>query len=220
MGNDMQLIRVVALSLLCALGLTGKYGTAIGAPTDDARQVELSAIDFEGRWLPTCDASFPKDAFRAFSREANMDVAEEPFYFAWVNLDRDGENELVIASRKLSGSGGTGYFILRKVGKVWQRIAEFQGGLVFSLDENPSPFYRITSYPRSGETWQVTYEYRGVAYQLTSHVLLPKVISRSTWWHPFWLRINSYGSRSSRRHYCDDPPAGSKDKSCPSGKAA
>ena len=40
------------------------------------------------------------------------------------------------------------------------------------------------------QTYQHTYDYQNGRYNRTGEVMIPRVISRSSWWHPFWLRLN------------------------------
>ena len=201
----MRLMRAVALRFICLVGLAGVCGMAISAPTDVMRQVELSAIDFEGLWLTTSDSSFPKDAIKAFPDDAKQALAKEgSLNFVWVNLDGQGQNEIIIASRRASGNGGTAYFILRQDEKTWRLIAEFQGGLVLSLLDSPTNFYRITSYYRiGGETYQRTYDYQNGKYLKTGEVRVPGIISHSCGWQRLWSRLNTYGNATGKSSQCD-----------------
>lgn len=202
-SHTMRPINVMTLRLIYLIVLSGCCGIAASAPTDKTRQIEISAIDFEGLWSSTSDPSFPKEAVRAFPKYAKEELAKVSLQFVWVNLDGNGENEIIVASQWASGSGGTSYFVLRKVVKAWHLIAEFQGGLVLSMRDSPSAFYRIISYYRAGDTWQHTYDYRDGKYRLISEVMIPSVISRNCWWNSLLGRLNSSGFYNARSQKCD-----------------
>ena len=216
-ADEMRLLRAMTWRLFLILGLAWYCGVSVSAPTDLAREPGLSTIDFEGLWLSTSDANFPKDALKAFPEYAKRELTEAPLQFVWVNLDGSGENEIIVASRLASGSGGTGYFILSKVAKAWQLIAEFQGGIVLSLEETPSQFYRIISYYRSGsETYQRTYDYQDGKYRSTGEVRVPGIVSHSCWWQHLWSRLNSYGNGTRKSAQCDPSVADRKRAAPPS----
>lgn len=214
----------MTLRLCCFLGLLGYYEIAISTPTDRVREVEIQTIDFEGLWLTTSDASFPKDAIRAFPEDAKRELAEaHPLDFVWVDLDGDGENEIIVASRLASGSGNTGYFILRKVEKAWQLIGEFQGTLILSGahslsgEGSLSNFYRVISYYRlGGETYQRTYDYRNGKYLRIGDVRISGIVSHSCWWQLLWLRLKSYGNDKGKSSRCDSSIAERKRAAPPS----
>ena len=69
------------------------------------------------------------------------------------------------------GSGGTGYFLPKDPGKTWRFIGEFQERFVLSVLDNPSRFYRITSYYRCSDTYKNTYDYRNGSYRLTQRAI-------------------------------------------------
>jgi hypothetical protein len=179
--------------------LTACCGSVNGAPSGDSgRLTELTSIDLEYDWQSTSDSNFPISAFKAFPGEDRRDAFAGSLNFLRVDLDGDGRHEIIVASRASSGSGGQGYFILRERGTTWKLIGELQGGFVLSLLDSPTGFYRITSYYRSGDTYQNTYTYLNGRYRLTGQVRLPRVVSYSCWWHPFWMRLNGFSSGKGR----------------------
>ena len=163
------------------------------------REGELTAIDFENAWRPVSDTTFPKEAVRAFPQYAQDD--NSPLDFLWIDLDGDGQDEILVGIRSF-GSGGKEYFILRRSGKSWRLIGEFQGGFVLSLLDSKNSFYRITSYYKSGDTYQNTYDYRQWKYRLTGQVLIPRVITHSCWWSVFWPRLNGVVSNARNSKKC------------------
>lgn len=177
----------------------GSIGICSGAQvSSEPRQVEITAIEFEDQWYSTSDSTFPKQAVQAFPKYAREELKDHPFGFIWVDLDGEGTKEIIVADPTASGSGGQAYFVLRKVGSSWRRIAEFQGGFVLSGVEGQSRFYNIISYYRSGDTYQNTYHYKNGRYSLKEQVLLPSVVSRSCWWNSFWQRLNGLQRAVSR----------------------
>lgn len=191
-----------AIAMLLAIFLLMFYSRlSFSAPTDLARG-EISSIDFEGLWLPTSAITFPKDAINAFPEYAKREKANSPLQFVWVNLDGEGENEIIVASPLASRTGGTSYFILRKVKGVWLLIAEFQGGITLSFEEGN--FYQIISYYRKdGETYQHTYNYANGLYKRISAIRMPGLVSHSCWWQILWSRLNSYGNDPREIAHCD-----------------
>ena len=176
-------------------------GLSFSAPTDKQRG-EISSIDFEGLWLPTSATTFPKGAIHAFPEYAKRERADSPLQFVWVNLDGEGENEMIVASRLASGTAGTGYFILKKVKRAWHLIAEFQGGITLSFGEGN--FYQIISYyQKDGETYQHTYNYVNGLYKRISAIRMPGLVSHSCWWQALWSRLNSYGDHARKIVQCD-----------------
>ena len=197
----MQVISVMMARAILILSLICFCGLSFSAPTDKQRG-EISSIDFEGLWLPTSATTFPKDAIHAFPEYAKRERADSPLQFVWVNLDGEGENEMIVASRFASGTAGTGYFILRKVKRAWHLIAEFQGGITLSFGEGN--FYQIISYYRNdGETYQHTYNYVNGQYKRISEIRMPGLVSHSCWWQALWSRLNSYGNDARKISQCD-----------------
>ena len=197
----MQVISVMMARAILFLSLICFCGLSFSAPTDKQRG-EISSIDFEGLWLPTSATTFPGDAIHAFPEYAKRERADSPLQFVWVNLDGEGENEIIVASRLASGTAGTGYFILRKVKSAWHLIAEFQGGITLSFGE--SSFYQIISYYRNdGETYQHTYNYVNGLYKRISEIRMPGLVSHSCWWQALWSRLNSYGNDAPKIVQCD-----------------
>jgi hypothetical protein len=214
----MNMIRVLFM-----IGLVAQSWHAIGATaTLPPRPTELSTIDFASEWRKTSDPSFPKEAFKSFPKDTQSYMRESPgvsLDFMFFDLDWDGKDEIIVADPSASGSGGQAYFVLRKLGKAWKLIAEFQGGIILSaldpIKENPDGFYRITSYYRSGDTYQNSYDYQKGRYRLTGQVMIPRVISRSCWWDLFWERLNGfkeYGGKNGKYDYKHEPAGDCSDR--------
>ena len=195
----------IALALLrtakkwiCFLILAG-FGQASHAASVmlPPRPTELTSIDFEKEWLSTSNTEFPTSAFRAFPKDAQQylqETSKQSFQFVFVDLNWDGIKEIIVSDPSASGSGGQAYFVLRKIEKRWKLIGEFQGGFVLSIRNDlikyQDDFYRITTYYRSGDTYQNTYDYQNGRYRGTGQVMIPTMIARSCWWEYFWERLN------------------------------
>jgi hypothetical protein len=202
-------------TLACAIALAAFCQTASGRSiTLPGRPTELTSIDLENDWRTTSDPEFPVAAYRAFPRDTREFLREYPDYFfrfLFVDLNWDGTKEILVADPSASGSGGQAYIVLRKIGKTWKLIGEFQGGFVLSVRDDlvkyKDDFYRITTYYRSGDTYQNTYDFRNGRYRGTGQVMIPKVITDSCWWDPFWSRLNgSPEANGSIRHQKYPPP--------------
>jgi hypothetical protein len=214
-----MMIRICSLILFFWTGLIGSCGISIAAPADlPPRPTEMSSIDFEDQWKPTSDPSFPKEALKAFPKDTQIYLRDLPgvsLNFVFVDLNWDGTKEIIVADPSASGSGGQAYFVLRRVGKTWKLIGGFQGGFILSvrdaLVEYKGDFYRITTYYRSGDTYQNTYDFRNGRYVGTGQVMIPKVITDSCWWDPFWARLNGFsghdrsGGKYDHRHEAAGP---------------
>lgn len=208
--------------LACIIALAGLSQVSLGASASlPERPRELTSIDFEKEWRSTSDAKFPTSAFRAFPKDARDYLRESPdvsLIFLFVDLNWDGTNEIIVADPSASGSGGQAYFALRRIGKTWKLIGEFQGGFVLSMRDDlvdyKGDFYRITTYYRSGDTYQNTYDFRNGRYYLTGQVMIPQVITASCWWNLFWFRLNGYAKSIERMGKCESisPEIGSRSK--------
>lgn len=214
MAEQIISARIVLKSLkklACIFALAGLSQVAFGASASlPGRPRELTSIDFEKEWLSTSDAKFPTSAFRAFPKDTQDYLRESPdvsLIFLFVDLNWDGTNEIIVADPSASGSGGQAYFALRRIGKKWKLIGEFQGGFVLSMRDDlvdyKDDFYRITTYYRSGDTYQNTYDYKNGRYHGTGQVMIPQVITDSCWWGSFWSRLNGYAEPTGRMGKCE-----------------
>ena len=109
--------------------------------------------------------------------------------FVALDLDRDGNAELIIASNEFY-SGGRAYLILQERGKVWCVIGEIQGGFVLSVYDSDSDYYTLKSYYRAGDTYQNFYKFSRGKYRLVTQTLMPRAITDSPWWECWWGRLN------------------------------
>lgn len=213
------------VKLACIFALAGLSQVGFGAPASlPGRPRELTSIDFEEKWLSTSDAKFPTSAFRAFPKDARdylRQSSDVSLIFLFVDLNWDGTNEIIVADPSASGSGGQSYFALRRIGKIWKLIGEFQGGFVLSVRDDSvdykDDFYRITTYYRSGDTYQNTYDYKNGRYHGTGQVMIPQVITDSCWWKLFWFRLNGYAGGIKRMGKCESssPQTGPRSKTIP-----
>ncbi len=163
-------------------------------------ETEITSIELQRYWRPVTKGVLPKSAYLAIngflSREkwAVEAGAIESCTFVLLDINFDGENEIVVANPAFSGSGGLHFFILKSSGAKWKVIGEFQGGLIFTVrDERREnhDYYQIISYQRSGDTFQQVFDFRNGYYVLTSETIVPRAITESNWWQGFWRSLNS-----------------------------
>lgn len=151
----------------------------------ELRKIELSSIDIE--WSNGDNIKLPSSA------RSDIDEYYKDGRFCFVDLNWDGTKEIIVENKN-GGSGGMEYEILQLKNKKWRVIGACQGGFVLSGVDIKDMYYRIICYNRSGgETYQNTFEYSKEKYILISQVLLPRIISRSSWWDIFWDKLNLGG---------------------------
>jgi hypothetical protein len=163
-------------------------------------KTEITSIELQDYWQPVTKEVLPKSAYleiRSFLSREKWAVeagAVESCTFVLLDINFDGENEIVVANPAFSGSGGLHFFILKSSGAKWKVIGEFQGGLIFTgrneLRENDD-YYQIISYYRSGDTFQRVFDFRKGYYFLSSEAIIPRAITESNWWQGFWRSLNS-----------------------------
>lgn len=161
----------------------------------EALKTEFTLRDLN--WDSVTDKSFPASARKVFRKLVDLDPENRPestYPFAFVDLNGDEKDEIIIADPPSGGSGGSIHYILKQRGKEWVAIGTFHGGLAFThRDDNvkyEDNFYRIIVYYRSGDTYQQIFDYKRGRYRFSSEVMLPSVITQTPWWRKLWEQLN------------------------------
>jgi len=142
-----------------------------------------------------------KAALPQVIREYFKEYEGAPLEFAFLDLNRDGVAEMLISHPVYLGSGGRNFLVLQKRAQnTWKIIGEFAGGPVFMLPRNQSrrAYYRVVSNWRYGvEVVQSIYHHKGTRYWLTAEIEVPRSLTQSCGWYPYWQQLNLYKPRDS-----------------------
>ena len=166
--------------------------------------LEFSSADIDeaNAWITADNKSVPKSVKAALPKQIRDNFKHpEPIYgsyleFAFIDVNGDGKDELLIVDPINFGSGGRNYFLLQEMRRgTWKMIGEFAGGPVFKqrYGTKRRSYYRVISNWRFGaEVVQYVYDHDGNRYRLATKTEVARSLTDSCWWYAYWQKLNRY----------------------------
>ncbi len=157
-------------------------------PKIESHSDEINATEL----LWTDGKDIPHDAWKTIKKIEELGTA----YYSLYDLNNDGQNEILIRSIGLSGSGGATFIFLEKQKGKWKEIANFTGGFILNQAWVPEKYNKkyltITQWTRSGaeQTFQTVLGYKNNKYEESSNQSVPLILLYSEEMQKLLLDIN------------------------------
>ena len=185
-----RLILTLALIFLCinSYAECRHFKTPNVQPKIENRSDEINPTDL----IWTNGKDIPSDAMKYISKTEELGTA----YFSQFDLNNDGQNEILIRSLGLSGSGGATFIFLEKQKGKWREIAAFTGGFILNgawvPDKYNKKYLTITQWRRNGgeETFQSVWGFKNNQYEEISSQAVPLTLLYSKDFQKLLLDIN------------------------------
>ena len=136
--------------------------------------------------------NLPPDALKLITKTEGLGVA----YFSLFDLNGDKQDEILVRSLGLSGSGGATFIFFEKQKGKWKEIALFTGGFILNQawvpDKYNNKYLTITQWRRNGaeETFQTVWGFKNNKYEEISSQVVPLSVLYSKDFQKLILDIN------------------------------
>ena len=159
----------------------------------------------ELKWVPFSKQKVAKDVYRAILKKKNIEDNEiYDELVAFVDLNYDKKDEIVVKSQRLGGAFLDAYVFFENKNNKWQHILTFTGGFILNnqhpdwfnkkYSDKDKMYYTITQWQRFGgaETWQNVFVYKDDKYVFINEQRVPLTVLYQKDFQKMLLEINGH----------------------------
>lgn len=159
----------------------------------------------ELKWVPFSKQKVAKDVYRAILKKENIEDNEiDGELVAFVDLNYDKKDEIVVKSQRLGGAFLDAYVFFENKNNKWQHILTFTGGFILNnqhpdwfnkkYNDKDKMYYTITQWQRFGsaDTWQHVFVYKNDKYVFINSQRVPLTVLYQKDFQKMLLEINGH----------------------------